>query len=115
MGVHNATRHFQPGVLFITPGDREDIILAAAARSRDAAAVLAGIVLTGGYRPGASVLRIVREMPCPVLWVGEESYAVASTVYNITVKTRAEDTEKIAVIRDLVARHVDLDKILGAL
>src|SRR5689334_10818154 len=30
MGVHNTMTSFQPGVLIITPGDREDILLAAA-------------------------------------------------------------------------------------
>src|ERR1043165_5106465 len=47
MGVHNTMSFFKPGVLIITPGDREDIILAAATtqigKGRDG---LAGIVLT---------------------------------------------------------------------
>ena len=30
MGANNAVRFFQPGTLIITPGDREDIVLAAA-------------------------------------------------------------------------------------
>jgi BioD-like phosphotransacetylase family protein len=37
MGAHNAMQFFKRGVLLITPGDREDILLAAgAARCRTA-------------------------------------------------------------------------------
>lgn len=53
MGVNNATRFFKKGVLLITPGDREDIILAAAATAGPSRGPqLAGVVLTGGLRPG---------------------------------------------------------------
>src|SRR5208337_4544527 len=68
MGAHNAMSFFRPGVLLITPGDREDIILAACA-NLDAAngGMMAGIVLTGNLRPGANVRKIIRSMPIPVL------------------------------------------------
>ena len=36
-------------------------------------------------------------------------------MHNLIVKTRADDTEKISVIRDIIATHVDVDKILAAL
>src|SRR6185295_17928502 len=57
MGVHNAMRFFKRSVLLITPGDREDILLAAAAaHSTSPQASLAGIILTGGLMPGESIL-----------------------------------------------------------
>ncbi len=116
MGVHNAMRFFKEDVLLITPGDREDIILAAAAaQGTDGASVLAGIVLTGNLRPSNGVLNVIRQMPFPVLLAKEDSYAVASQVHDLTVKTGPEDTEKIRLIRDLIARHVDVEKIVRAL
>ena len=100
----------------ITPGDREDIILAAGANvGPDGSPQLAGIVLTGQLRPNESVMEVIRGMPFPVLLASEDSYEVASRVHDLTVKTRPDDTEKIAVIRDLIARHVDVNKILKAL
>ena len=115
MGVNNAMPFFKPGVLLITPGDREDIILAAATiQGPDGARQLAGIVLTGGLRPGESVLRVIRRLPFPVLLAQKDSYQVASRVHDLTVKTRAEDTAKVSLIRDLIARHVDVKKILEA-
>ena len=116
MAVHNAMRFFKRGVLLITPGDREDIILAAATGAgAEGRSQLAGIVLTGNLRPGDSVLKVIRGMPFPVLMAHDDSYLVASKVHDLTVKTRPDDTEKIAIIRDLIAEHVDLNKILKAI
>jgi BioD-like phosphotransacetylase family protein len=116
MGVHNAMNFFKPGVLIITPGDREDIILAAATThlgsSKDG---LCGIVLTGGLVPNPNVLSVIKEMGCPVLLAKQSSYDVASKVHDVIVKTRPYDVEKIALIRDLIAEYVDVKKILNAL
>ncbi|MBI5774767.1 MAG: AAA family ATPase [Verrucomicrobia bacterium] len=115
MGAQNATRFFKRGVLIITPGDREDIVLAASTACRAAADCLAGIVLTGNLRPGPAVLEIIRKLPFPVLLAADDSYEVASKVHDLIVKTRPDDLEKISLIRDLIAKHVDVKKILNAL
>jgi BioD-like phosphotransacetylase family protein len=116
MAAQNAARFFKPGVLIITPGDREDIILAAATSSHaHCEKQIAGLVLTGGLRPAASVVRLLSECPFPVLLARDDSYAVASKVHDMTVKTNAHDHEKIEIIRDLIARHVDVKKIIKAL
>jgi len=116
MGVQNATRFFAPGVLLITPGDREDLILAvAASQSKCQGSSLAGIVLTGNLMPGAGVMALIESLPFPVLLAREDSYQVASKVHDLTVKTGPADTEKIKVIRDLIAKHVDLPKILSGI
>jgi len=116
MGAQNAMSHFRHGVLLITPGDREDIIMAACT-SLDAHSdrKMAGIVLTGNLRPGAGVLKVIRSMPIPVLFTDQDSYQVASIVHDLTVKTRPSDAEKISVIRDLIARNVNLTRILELL
>lgn len=117
MSVHHAMNHFSPGALVITPGDREDILLAAGAslnRSNNSAA-LAGIILTDNIRPSDAVMRIVREMPFPVLLADGDSYQVASRVHDLNVKTRPADTSKIQMIRDVVSRHVDVQAILDLL
>jgi hypothetical protein len=116
MGVHRVIQHIRPGVLLITPGDREDILLAVATAVGGAAAAgLAGVILTGDLRPSPATLRLLGAMPFPVLLAKEDSYRVASRVHDLTVKTRPSDTEKIHLIRDLVAQHVDVQKILNAL
>jgi BioD-like phosphotransacetylase family protein len=116
MSVDNAKKFFKRGVLLITPGDREDIILAAS----ETAAVangqqMAGIVLTGNLRPGGSALKAIRSIPLPVLLAEEDSYEVASKVHDLIVKIRPTDEAKIALVRDLIANNVNLKKILESL
>ena len=116
MGAQNAMRFFKRGVLLITPGDREDIILAAGAMTNpNSEEKMAGIVLTGGLRPGSSVIKAIQAMPIPVLLAQADSYQVASRVHNLIVKTRPSDVEKISLIRDIVARHINVKKIVEAL
>ena len=114
MGVHNAIQFFNKGVLLITPGDREDIVIAASTPV-GANAQLAGIVLTGNLRPSSAVLKVIQGMSFPVLLAKDDSYQVASKVHDLTVKTRPDDAQKISLIRNLIAEHVDVDKILNAL
>ena len=116
MGAQNAIPFFKRGVLLITPGDREDILLAACtsieAQSEN---TMAGIILTGGLRPSESVLKVIRAMPIPVLLATQDSYRVASKVHDLTVKTRPADAGKISLIRDMIAKSVDVKKILNSL
>ena len=116
MGANNVAKHFQRGTLIIAPGDREDIVLAAAAAAQaNPDAALSGLVLTDNLRPSAATLEVIRKLEFPVLLAEADSYEVASQVHDIIVKTRPDDAEKIAVIRDLIAQHVDVAKLVSAL
>ncbi|MEP6663518.1 MAG: AAA family ATPase [Verrucomicrobiota bacterium] len=115
MSASNAIQFFKTGVLIIAPGDREDLILAIAATLCEKKHRLAGIVLTGNLRPSEEVMKIIHDLACPVLLAKADSYEVASTVHDVIVKTRPDDLEKISVIRDLIAKHVDVKKILNKL
>jgi phosphate acetyltransferase len=92
--------------------------IAAAATNEGAASVAGhegaavGLVLTGGYRPRASVLDAIREADIFATLVSEDTYVVASEVHDLLVKTHAADREKIALIKALVADHLDIDRIL---
>jgi len=116
MGAQNAMQFFKPGVLLITPGDREDILLAAGTTTFPGSpGNMAGIVLTGGLKPGASVLKALQSLPIPVLLAQADSYQIASKVHDTIVKTRPADAEKISLIRDLIARHINVKKIIDSL
>jgi BioD-like phosphotransacetylase family protein len=116
MGVQNAMQFFKRGTLLITPGDREDMLLAVGATTTPHGDnTMAGIVLTGGLRPHEGVLRAIQTLPVPVLLVKADSYQVASRVHNLTVKTRPTDARKISLIRDIVARYVNVKKIIESL
>ena len=116
MGVQNALHLFKKGVLIITPGDREDIILAVATTlSGEDDSGLAGMILTRNLKPSKEAHKVIGKMPFPVLAAADDSYYVASKVHDLIVKTRPDDTQKIELIRDLIAQHVDVKKILDAL
>jgi len=116
MGVDNAMRFFRPGVLLITPGDREDLLLAAATNpAQRNGQTMAGVVLTGNLRPSADVQKRISTMPFPVLLAADDSYEVASKVHDLIVKIRPSDAGKISLVRDLIAQNVNLKKILESL
>jgi BioD-like phosphotransacetylase family protein len=118
-----------PGSLLIVPGDREDVIQAAATASlvgrsdggpgirfgrpsQSGRTALAGLLLTGGHRPSARTLDSIRHAELFAYLVAEDTYAAASEVHDLLVKTHPADAEKIALSKALVAEHLDLDRIL---
>jgi uncharacterized protein len=130
-----------PRTLVIVPGDREDVILTLTtahlvgpARPGSAAEVggmtgtagmppaeldghegaALGLVLTGGYRPRPAVIDAIRRADLFATLVSEDTYAVASEVHDLLVKTHAGDRGKIQTIKTLVAEHLDIDRILAA-
>ncbi len=124
MRAEHAMQNAQPGGLIIVPGDREDVIGAAAAHAAATRAHaievgddprragLAGLVLTGGYRPSLFVCDEVRRADLFCYLVEHETYAAASKVHDLLVKTHPADTEKIAAIKSLVSEHLDIERIL---
>jgi BioD-like phosphotransacetylase family protein len=102
-----------PGTLVIVPGDREDVVLAlvrSAVVGEGRHGV--GLVLTGGYRPRPVIAEAIRAADLFATLVQEDTYAVASEVHDLLVKTHSSDREKIALIKALVAEHLDVDRIL---
>ena len=68
MGAQNAMNFFKPGVLLITPGrSRGHHPRRRTSLDDQQGKMMAGIVLTGNLRPSASVLKVIRAMPIPVL------------------------------------------------
>lgn len=123
-----------PGTLVIVPGDREDVILTlttahlmGAPRSASLeevtrpsleledghAGAAIGLVLTGGYRPRPAVIAAIRRADLFATLVPDDTYTVASEIHDLLVKTHAADREKIALIKDLVATNLDIDRILA--
>ena len=129
-----------PGSLLIVPSDRTDVIqamVAANRSSREAAGVarrgglfqrrpqvfgrspddpnrteLAGLVLTGGYKPRQRDLDAIAQEKLFALLVEWDTYEAASAVHDLLVKTHPADREKIELTRQLVSEHLDIDKVL---
>jgi len=102
------------GALLITPGDREDLLLAVLEHQPKKAtdSKLAGILLTDGLRPQAGLLKMMNDKGIPSVAVAADSYSVTAKIERMTVKTDPGDEEKIKVIQKTVADHLDVVKIL---
>ncbi|MEX2547400.1 MAG: AAA family ATPase [Chloroflexota bacterium] len=126
-----------PGSLLIVPGDRTDVIHAMVAANRASRiggerrglfarrrqvfgrapedpnrTELAGLVLTGGYRPRPRDLEAIRQERLFAFLVETDTYEAASEVHDLLVKTHPADREKIELTRQLVSEHLDIDKVL---
>ena len=118
MAPHDALSYFSDKSLIITPGDREDLILAVVGFQMDKAKEgvrIAGIVLSGGIRPHKTVVNLVERAKIPLLLAEGDTYSVASQVHDLKVKIRPEDSEKTGIIRDLIEKYVDIEMLLREL
>jgi BioD-like phosphotransacetylase family protein len=115
MAAKGLVEHLDKGVLIITPGDREDIILSAIASAgisqNDA---IAGIILTRSILPHPKLMEMIAKTTIPVVICSDDSYKVASKVNNMTVKTQPTDADKIPIIKELITKNIDLAVIQNA-
>lgn len=116
MQAGHAMELLRERTLLITPGDREDLLLAALEANRALRVPrVIGAVLTGGFRPSAGVLDRLRASGVFVYLVEADTYRTAQAVDEILVKTHPSDIEKIATIIDLVSGALDVDALLRRL
>lgn len=118
MASSHVMEYFAPGTLVITPGDREDVILAALSTSAlpdGDQKKIAGLILSGDLFPHQTVLDLIRASDLPVIGSPLDSYTTAHSIYSMTVKTLPDDKEKIGRIQNLVETHVDIDLLVEKL
>lgn len=109
----NVFRRLAPGTLLITPGDREDIILAAIDEaSTPCGGRLAGLVLSDDLQPHQSLLELLRQTTLPVIWSCHDCHTIARRIHSLTIKIEPGDSAKIRNIQSLVAKHVDIDRLM---
>ena len=118
MNSSHVMEFFAPGTLVITPGDREDVILAALSTtslSENEGKALAGLVLSGDLTPSVPVLELLKNSELPIIASPYDSYTVASSIYSMTVKTLPGDVEKIDKIQSMVEKYVEIDRLVEKL
>jgi dethiobiotin synthase len=115
MTPQNLISQLKPHSLLITPGDRIDNILVAVSShllTEKQDLKISGILLAGGGAPGADLLELLKKARVPVLYVEQDTYAVASKVFSLTVKTQASDLTKLKTIQSLYESHIDRQKLV---
>jgi BioD-like phosphotransacetylase family protein len=115
MPPHTALEFFRGDELLITPGNREDLILAAMSGcviGISKAYCVKGIILTGGIYPNKTILKLVKRTNIPMILVKETTYETAQKLNNLIVKIRAADTGKIKLAESLIKKHVNIEAII---
>jgi hypothetical protein len=86
----------------ITSGDRGDMIVAALG-SKSAA-----VVLTNNILPPPILISKAEKLNIPLLLVSLDPYQVAKQIDALESLPTKDDTEKIALIEQMISSHVDL-------
>lgn len=115
MPPHQALDYLTRGTLLITPGTRDDLILAAMSScllDSSRTPCVAGMILTGGTPPQPNILDLVEKTGIPVILSTEDTYSIASKIAKLIVKIRPTDFDKIRAAEAMVEEFVDVDKII---
>ncbi|MCO6059913.1 phosphate acetyltransferase [Pseudomonas sp. MOB-449] len=109
--VPNTVQQLKPGVLVVTPGDRDDIILAASLASMNGVP-LAGLLLSSDIQPDPRTLELCRgalQGGLPVLGVATGTYDTATNLNRMNKEIPVDDRERAEKVTEFVARNLDLD------
>jgi BioD-like phosphotransacetylase family protein len=115
MEPHDAIKYITDDSLMITPGDREDMIMTALGcfrNSDEKKLKVSGIILTGGITPEVPIMNLLAKAQIPVLLAKSDTYDVATSIHDMTVKIRPCDKGKIDAVVKLIKENVDIDRIL---
>lgn len=107
--VLNTVPLLKPGVLVVTPGDRDDILLAASLAWLNGVP-LAGILLTSDSLPDPRIMELCRgalQSGLPVLSVSTGSYDTATLLNQLNKEIPIDDRERAETITEFVASHLD--------
>ena len=113
----NMLNRLTAGTLIVTPGDRDDIILACALAETNGTP-LAGLVLTGGLVPGDDALRLCQQAIAnglPILTTESDTFACANQLHRINTAVPEDDLQRIDLIRAHIAEHIDIPTLLTAI
>jgi len=106
--VPNTVQLLHSGVLVVTPGDRDDIILAASLASLNGEK-LAGLLLCSDFAPDPRILELCKaalDGGLPVMTVQTNSYDTANNLFGLNKETPSDDIERATRVTDFIAKHL---------
>lgn len=113
----NMVDSLRPGTLVVTPGDRDDIIVAAAIAATNGTR-LAGLLLTSGLKPQSNVIELCRaalKTGVPVLLTQHDTFNTAQQLAQLDTHVPMDDVDRVNSIMDTVAGHLDRDTLMQQL
>lgn len=109
--VNNARGVFSKGTLIVTPGDRDDLMLATALACMNGTPI-AGILLTGGLQPNEVMIDLcgsALKTGLPVLSVTTDSFETVRALDHMNNEIPEDDSDRANKVTSFVAAHIDLD------
>jgi phosphate acetyltransferase len=109
----NMSDALRPGVLIVTPGDRDDVIMATCMAVLNGVPI-AGLLLTSGIEPDPRIMDLCErafDTGLPVLLVEEDTYVTALHLQQFNPEVPLDDVERVERVMDFVARHLDTEWI----
>ncbi|MBU1012172.1 MAG: AAA family ATPase, partial [Bacteroidetes bacterium] len=111
MSIEHILEHTKAGALVITPGDRPDVIISLfMTYISENFPKIAGILLTGGYKPSREIMKLItgiKKLPIAVLEVADDTYTTALKVHNIKTVLKASNERRMAAALGLFESNVE--------
>lgn len=109
--VTNMSDRFRPGALIVAPGDRADIMLAAALVAQRGVP-LAGLLLPCGAKPERQLLQLAApalQGDIPVLLSEHDTFHTTLLLSSMNPHVPTDDLERMEMVVDHVAEHLSLE------
>jgi len=107
----NMVDTLKPGTLVITPGDREDIVVACC-MAAITGVPLAGMILTGNLEPDPRTLKLCMralDTGLTLLSTAEDTYVTANKLSRIGLEVPVDDFDRIESVMSTVAEAIDVE------
>lgn len=109
--VSNMLSHFTLGILLVTPGDRTDILIAACLSAMNGTK-LGAILLTGGFKPESSIMKLCEQAMqtgLPIISTKTDTWRTSLLLHNFNMEVPADDEQRIEKVKDHNAAYLDAD------
>lgn len=107
--VTNIIDAFKPGSLMVTPGDRDDVLVAIALAELNGVP-LAGVLLTGNLPPSEKILKFCGtafSQGLPVALVEWDTLATAQQVNALSPEIPTDDKDRLNAVMQGIAPYID--------
>jgi phosphate acetyltransferase len=107
--IPGAIDYLQEGRVVVVPGDRHDVIMAAALAEASGVR-LAGVLLSGGVSPDPRVFELARRAAgaaLPILATDADTFTTASLLHDIDRSLPSDDSDRAELVMNAVAGHLD--------
>lgn len=115
MHIEHLLKYIERGDLFITAGDRSDVILGivSANYSKDFPSI-AGVVLTGGFELDGDFMKLLeglKQFTIPIFSVKDDTYTTVTKLQEVSTYISLDNYRKIALAMGVFSQYVDSSMI----